>query len=124
MAAKRVERYMVDEVTIYDGKNIKYDAKTDSYDYGAVIYSGKARIRQPEVANDQIAPQTTNRVRVQLPRSTMSLTIPMAARIKVVKTQDTPHMVGYLMTVSAVIDASQSFERTIICNTPMNKAEV
>lgn len=127
MAAKRVERYMVDEVTVYDGKNIKYDAKTDSYDYGAVVYSGKARIqpiRQPEVANDQIAPQTTNRVRVQLPRSTMSLNIPMAARIKVVKTQDTPHMVGYLMTVAAVIDASQSFERTIICNTPMNKAEV
>ena len=124
MAAKRVERYMVDEVTIYDGKNIKYDAKTDSYDYGSVVYSGKARIqpiRQPEVANDQIAPQTTNRVRV---RSTMSLNIPMAARIKVTKTQDTPHMVGYLMTVAAVIDASQSFERTIICNTPMNKAEV
>ena len=119
MAAKRVERYMVDEVTIYDGKNI--------YDYGAVLYSGRARIqpiRQPEVANDQIAPQTTNRVRIQLPRSTMSLNIPMAARIKVTKTQDTPHMVGYLMTVASLVDASQSFERTIICNTPMNKAEV
>lgn len=41
MAAKRVERYMVDEVTIYDGKNIKYDAKADSYDYGSVLYLGK-----------------------------------------------------------------------------------
>lgn len=126
MAAKRIERYMVDEVTIYDGKNIKYDAKIDSYAYGSVVYSGKARIqpiRQPEVANDQVAPQTTNRVRVQLPRSTMSLNIPMAARIKVVKTQDTPHMEGYLLTVASTIDASQSFERTIICNMPMNKAE-
>ena len=33
-------------------------------------------------------------------------------------------MVGYLMTVASLVDASQSFERTIICNTPMNKAEV
>ena len=59
MAAKRVERYMVDEVTIYDGANIKYDAKTDSCDYGAVIYSGKARIqpiRQPEVERPDRTP--------------------------------------------------------------------
>ena len=45
MAAKRVERYMVDEVTIYDGKNIKYDAKTDSYDYGSGVYSRYANLR-------------------------------------------------------------------------------
>lgn len=52
MAAKRVERYMVDEVTIYDGKNIKYDAlrltamiMAQSYILGKRVYSRYANLR-------------------------------------------------------------------------------